>query len=292
VLTQCGVLSTGGTGAIDFGNAGNAGTVQLQLNGQVVAMASVGSASVMSPTFTFAAGDVLTVADAVYSAPADSTVDAVYTAPENWAAVTTADAAQLLAAQGANVVIPGPSVLNITASAFMGSALSSAVLPNSIIAIGAQAFQDCTLLSSVSLGSALLTIGEQAFMSSGLTSIAIPDSVTTIGAAAFRDCASLVSVSLGPALAASTIGVEAFMDSGLTSILIPDSITDISKHTPPRHKSRQLPHTLLSREPLAPRCAGVQELRVAEGCEPGFSASEHRERGVHGERAAADRNSG
>ena len=70
--------------------------------------------------------------------------------------------------------------------------------------IGDGAFEDCTGLTSITLGNSVTSIGEMAFLCcTGLTSITILDSVTSIGACAFADC------------------------TGLTSITIPNSVTSI-----------------------------------------------------------------
>ena len=61
--------------------------------------------------------------------------------------------------------------------------------------IGNNAFQNCSSLTSVTIGNSVTSIGSSAFFGcSGLTSITIPDSVTSIGDWAFHGCYKLVEV--------------------------------------------------------------------------------------------------
>jgi hypothetical protein len=61
-----------------------------------------------------------------------------------------------------------------------------------VTSIGAEAFKNCTGLTSVTIGNSVTTIGENAFRScKGLTSVTIPNSVTSIGSLAFASCTSL-----------------------------------------------------------------------------------------------------
>ena len=81
------------------------------------------------------------------------------------------------------------------------------MIPKSVTSIGAQAFEDC----------------------SGLTSIIIPEDVTNIGYSAFGGCSGLKSITL-PAGVTSIGGYAFYGCSGLTSITIPDSVTSIGDH--------------------------------------------------------------
>ena len=93
-----------------------------------------------------------------------------------------------------DVTIPstyqGHPVTEIAANAFYEcTSLTSIVIPASVTTIDYNAFQYCSGLTSVTFGenSQLTTIGAGAFCDcSSLTSITIPDSVTTIGNIAFH----------------------------------------------------------------------------------------------------------
>ncbi len=68
------------------------------------------------------------------------------------------------------------------------------VIPTSVTAIGASAFDGQTNLTSIEIPSSVTTIGEYAFSGSGLTSMIIPQSVTSIGHSAFYYCLGMQSV--------------------------------------------------------------------------------------------------
>ena len=70
-------------------------------------------------------------------------------------------------------------------------------IPNSVISIGAGAFEGCYELKSIKLSDNLTSIEDSAFRNcSSLTSIKIPESVTKIGREAFSGCSSLTSVNI------------------------------------------------------------------------------------------------
>jgi hypothetical protein len=89
-----------------------------------------------------------------------------------------------------------------------GKSDSSYTIPNSVTAIGNEAFSGCTGLTRVTIPNSVTAIGNEAFSGcTGLTSVTIPNSVTTIGDAAFSGC------------------------TGLTSVTIPNSVTSIRPYT-------------------------------------------------------------
>jgi hypothetical protein len=92
-------------------------------------------------------------------------------------------------------------------SGYAPTTVTSVTLPESLTAIGDNAFNACEI-ASLSFGNNLKTIGSYAFQYCPLTSITIPNSVTSIGEKAFSDCSALSSVSLGSGV--TSIGNDAF----------------------------------------------------------------------------------
>ena len=75
--------------------------------------------------------------------------------------------------------------------------------------IGEHAFQNCSGLTSVTIGNSVTSIGEGAFgLCSSLTYITIPNGVTSIGVSAFNGCRGLTSVTIGNSV--TSIGEWAF----------------------------------------------------------------------------------
>ncbi len=127
-----------------------------------------------------------------------------------------------------NLVIPsvyeGYSVTVIADYAFYGCDIESVVISDNVRQIGNSAFENCSSLSSVSLGNGVTSIGKGAFLGcTQLESIVVPDSVRSIGMSAFEACGRLESVSFGTGL--TEIGDYAFsLCSGLEQIIIPDNV--------------------------------------------------------------------
>ena len=87
-----------------------------------------------------------------------------------------------------------------------------------VTSIGKYAFEDCTNLTSVTIGNSVTSIGNSAFDDCyNLTSVTISNSVTSIGDEAFSSCNSLVSVTIGSGV--TSIGNGAFYScDSLTSV--------------------------------------------------------------------------
>ena len=120
-------------------------------------------------------------------------------------------------------------------------------------AIADSAFQDCSLLNSITLGDGIASIGQYAFDNcKKLQSVIIPNSVKTLGSYAFHGCSGIISAKIGTGITAinidtfngctsltdiqvgsnvSTINSYAFYNcSALPKILIPQSVTNIKNY--------------------------------------------------------------
>ena len=109
----------------------------------------------------------------------------------------------------------------------MGSA--STIIPNSITAIGWNAFKDCGI-SSLTIPSSVKSIDIEAFRGSKLQSIAIPSSLSEISTCAFANCVDLTSVTMDDGV--TSIGECAFAYcTNLNTVSIPSSITSIGNNS-------------------------------------------------------------
>lgn len=81
--------------------------------------------------------------------------------------------------------------------------------------IGDEAFRDCALLTSVTIGDNVTTIGNWVFAyCEALTSVSIGNSVTTIGGWAFLSCTSLTNVTIGNSV--PNIGPQVFSGTSIS----------------------------------------------------------------------------
>ena len=99
-----------------------------------------------------------------------------------------------------DVVIP-QNVTHIGVEAFVDRSLTSVIISNGVISIGANAFE-LNFIESVTIPGNVSSIGDDAFIDNGLTSVIILNGLTSIGGGAFQY-------------------------NSLTAIEIPDSVTDI-----------------------------------------------------------------
>ncbi len=114
--------------------------------------------------------------------------------------------------------------------AFEGcSGLSHISMGSRVTSIGDWAFSKCYHLRSVALSDGLTAIGNGTFHECyGLTEVAIPGSVRSIGARAFSGCSSMRSVRLSEGL--RSIEKWAFeLCQSLTSICIPSTVSSIGE---------------------------------------------------------------
>ena len=107
------------------------------------------------------------------------------------------------------------------------SKVKTVEIQEGVTSIGAYAFKECTVLTSIKIPGTVTLIGDGAFeCCSGLTGITIPDSVTTIGEAAFN-CSGLTSVTIPNSV--TTIKALAFSWCNISSITIPKGVTSIER---------------------------------------------------------------
>lgn len=126
-------------------------------------------------------------------------------------------------------VVIHAGVTSIAAEAFAEcTALTSVEIPESVAEIGDYAFYGCTALRSAALPSGLTRIGESAFSGcTALSSVKIPGSVESVGAYAFSDCAGLGKVTIDEGVRGIASGVFQNCDA-LVSVKLPDSVTSVS----------------------------------------------------------------
>ena len=119
------------------------------------------------------------------------------------------------------------NVTSIGEDAFIGSGLTSVVIPNSVTTIGNYAFYNCKGLTSINIPNSVTSIGESSFCACrGLTSLTIPNSLTYISGSAFEECSGLITVTIPSSV--TTIGLRSFRNcTSLTSVTIPNSLSII-----------------------------------------------------------------
>ena len=124
-------------------------------------------------------------------------------------------------------VIIEEGVTSIGAYAFYQNGVVSTIsLPDSLAAIGEYAFYSCTGLKEVDLPENLVEVGKSAFYNCiALTSAELPDSWTTIPDKMFGGCKNLTTITLPENL--YQIGEYAFWATGLTSVDLPVNLGKI-----------------------------------------------------------------
>lgn len=114
------------------------------------------------------------------------------------------------------VTIAG-NIVTIGKSAFQGcSALTSVKLGSSVKTIKDKAFYGCKKLSTLTLGANVATLGKSVFEGCiSLKKVTIPKKVTKIGSRAFYNCKKLVSITIKTTkLTTKNVGSKAFTKAG------------------------------------------------------------------------------
>ncbi|MDR2053813.1 MAG: leucine-rich repeat domain-containing protein [Treponema sp.] len=125
------------------------------------------------------------------------------------------------------VVIPN-SVTAIGNDAFAWcTVLTRVTLPGKLLTLGDKAFEHCEKLGAVNLPNTLTSIGEGAFSGCALAAVTIPASVTSIGSEAFKECGKLAALTFAAGSKLETIGAKAFQGTVLSAVTIPASVTRI-----------------------------------------------------------------
>lgn len=119
--------------------------------------------------------------------------------------------------------IDGKIVTIIGQRAFQGKGLTKITLPDTVVTINFEAFQDNQLIN-LDLPSSVKEIYGRAFADNKLTSLVIPDTVERLVYYTFTNN-EIETLQIGSGL--TEIGDGIFRDNKLTNVLIPDNITAI-----------------------------------------------------------------
>ncbi len=154
---------------------------------------------------------------------------------------------------------------------------------DTVIEIGAEAFNSCTDITSVTIPDTVLYIGDQAFFGCiRLESVVLPDSIAYIGESAFVSCFSLAGVYIGDLAAFCEIEFEnysanpvsvsgkLYLDGALiTRLLIPEGVTELLPYAFAGCESLtyvELPASVSSIGDCAlADCSGITDIRIGEG---------------------------
>lgn len=124
--------------------------------------------------------------------------------------------------------INGLPVKEISELAFYGNeTLKKVTIPDSVTKIGKSAFQNCSALNEVTIGSGVKTVSESAFEHcQNLTTVVLSDNVTKISKNAFKNCIKLSEINLPDCI--TTIGESAFAKcKSLKTVVLPAELTKL-----------------------------------------------------------------
>ena len=167
------------------------------------------------------------------------------------------------------------------------------VVEQGVTSLGKRVFFNCKNLTEAVLPDTLISIGQDAFYSTALTGIVIPESVTDLAAGSygvFGGCRNLASVSLPSGLTeipaslfygcesltsieiptgVTRIGYSAFQETGLTELVIPEGVTAIESQfiTSTSIASITLPASLTEWESTTCTCGSASLTDITILCE-------------------------
>lgn len=141
--------------------------------------------------------------------------------------VYTADGKKLIGYEGSETKLfikDGVEVIADEVFARMG--IETVKMPNSVTHVGANAFQDCPNLRSVTLSDNIDHLGEGAFFGcQSLCKLSLPKGIRNINDYTFNNCNSLTEIVLPDGLV--RIGEGAFRFCRVIKLLIPSSVIEI-----------------------------------------------------------------
>jgi hypothetical protein len=118
----------------------------------------------------------------------------------------------------------------VTGEATNGMGITTAILPDNLISVGARVFYKCTTLTHINLPNGLKNIGTGAFQNTDVELAALPESLEVLGGSAFTGCKKVTFSSL-PKNLKSLAATYIFSDcSEITISRIPDKITTIPNY--------------------------------------------------------------
>lgn len=111
------------------------------------------------------------------------------------------------------------------------TSLTTVNIPEGITTIPNRCFQNCSLLSPISLPSKLTTLGEYAFSGcTSITQITLPTTVTLIDDGCFSSCSSLTTININQ-LSITTLHQSCFNGcTSLNGVQIPTTVTTIENY--------------------------------------------------------------
>ncbi|MBQ2167900.1 MAG: leucine-rich repeat domain-containing protein, partial [Prevotella sp.] len=136
-----------------------------------------------------------------------------------------------------------------------------------VVSIGFNAFDACYGITSVELPNTIRRIEAEAFMDcTGLSSsFVIPDQCTFIGGYAFMDCTALSSLTIGASV--ETIQYSAFEDCiGLQSIHCKTPAPPFAEHIPsnPYYEDRSIFHNVPTDIPVFVSCLTIDQFQMSQ----------------------------